>query len=175
MAEIRDGSVDAFGVLYDRYYARAYGVARSVCRDDGRAEEAVQETFVSIWRTRRTDDVHAGKVTAWVLTVARHRAIDVARRNGSHAAHRAGDESLQSVPAPGGVAEQVLSRIRARDVRRLLEGLPPAQYEAIALAFYGGLTHSEIAARLQIPLGTVKGRIRLGLAQLRSDIGHVEL
>jgi len=175
MAQVRDGSADAFGVLYDRYYRRAYRVARSVCRDDGRAEEAVQEAFVSIWRTRLTYDVHVGMVTAWVMTVARHRAIDVARRNGPHAAHRAGEDELRSVPIENGVADQVLSRARTHEVGRLLDGLPQAQAEAIVLAFYGQLTHVEIARRLELPLGTVKGRIRLGLQQLRGDIGRGEM
>lgn len=175
MAQVRDGSADAFCVLYDRYYGRAYRVARSVCRDDGRAEEAVQEAFASMWRSRLTYEVHAGMVTAWVLTVARHRAIDVARRNGPHAAHRAGEDELRWVPTEGGVAEKVLARAHAHDVGHLLDRLPPAQGEAIVLAFYGQLTHEEIAARLQLPLGTVKGRIRLGLRQLRGDIGRIDM
>lgn len=175
MAQVKSGSADAFSVLYDRYYDRAYRVARSVCRDDGRAEEAVQEAFVSMWRTRLTYDVHAGMVTSWVLTVARHRAIDVARRNDPHAAHRAGEDELRSVATAGGVAEQVLARARAHDVGHLLDRLPLAQAEAIVLAFYGQLTHEEIAARLELPLGTVKGRIRLGLGQLRGDIGCIDM
>lgn len=172
MAELQAGSVDALGVLYDRYCERAYGIARSVCRDDGRAQEAVQETFISIWRTRGTYE-HRGNVAPWVLTIARHRAIDIARRNGPHAAHRAGDESLHTLPEPGSVAEYVQQRVQACSLQGLLAQLPDAQREVITLAFYGQLTHSEIAEHLSLPAGTVKGRMRLGLQRLRGDIERV--
>ena len=85
MANVKAGSVDALGVLYDRYCDRAYRIARSVCRDDGHAQEAVRETFIAIWTTRGTYQQQRGKVAAWVLTIARHRAIDIARRNQPHA------------------------------------------------------------------------------------------
>jgi RNA polymerase sigma-70 factor, ECF subfamily len=170
MADVKAGSRAAFGVLYARYYERAFRVARSVCRDDGRAEEAVQETFISIWKTRMTYEMQAGKVAPWVLTVARYRAIDVTRRNGLHAVHRASDDSLHAVRAPNCVVEQVVARAQARELRRLLARLPDVQREVIMLAFYGQLTHSEIAAALGLPAGTVKGRMRLGLQRLRGDI-----
>jgi RNA polymerase sigma-70 factor (ECF subfamily) len=172
MAGVKAGSTVALGVLYDRYCARAYRIARSVCRDEDRAQEAVQETFISIWRTRETyrDD---SRVTPWVLTVARHRSIDVARRNGLHAAHRAGAELLHDLPTANGVVEQVMARARVGDLRSLLAELPDAQREVIALAFYGELTHSEIAAQLGLPLGTVKGRMRLGLRRLRAGVADV--
>lgn len=172
MADIQDDCVDALGVLYDRYCDRAYAIARSVCRDEGRAQEAVQETFISIWKTRHTYE-RRGTVAPWVLTIARHRAIDIARRNGPHAAHRTSDERVHTLPAPGSVDELVLKQLQARDLRNLLARLPAAQREVIALAFYGQLTHSEIAEHLGLPAGTVKGRIRLGLQRLRGDIQHV--
>jgi RNA polymerase sigma-70 factor, ECF subfamily len=169
MERVKAGSAVAFGVLYDRYCHRAYRIAWSVCHDDGRAEDAVQETFISIWRTRTTYEDH-GKVASWVLTVARHRAIDIARHDTWLAAHRTSDDGLHLVHDPHGVAEQVLAGAEARDLLRLLVRLPTEQREVIALAFYGQLTHSEIAARLHLPLGTVKGRLRLGLNRLRADI-----
>jgi RNA polymerase sigma-70 factor (ECF subfamily) len=169
MAHVKAGSAVAFGVLYDRYCDRAYRIAWSVCRDEGRAEDAVQETFISIWKTRRTYEDH-GKVASWVLTVARHRAIDIARRDTLQAAHRTSDERLQVVHDPRGVAEQVLARAEAHDLLHLLARLPTFQREVIALAYYAQLTHSEIAAQLDLPLGTVKGRMRLGLNRLRADI-----
>jgi len=173
MADVKAGSVDALGVLYDRYCDRAYRIARSVCRDDGRAQEAVQETFISIWTTRATYQPQRGKVAAWVLTIARHRAIDIARRNQPHAAHRASDQHLATLPAPCSVAELVAQRAQARDLQGLLAKLPDAQLEVITLAFYGQLTHTEIAEHLQLPAGTVKGRMRLGLQRLRGDIDRV--
>jgi RNA polymerase sigma-70 factor, ECF subfamily len=173
MADIKAGSVTAFGVLYDRYYDRAYRLARSVCRDDGHAEEAVQEAFISIWKTRTTYEMQAGKVAPWVLTVARYRAIDVTRRNGLHDGHRASDDSLHAIRGPTCVVEQVVARAQARELQRLLARLPDVQREVITLAFYGELTHSEIAAHLGLPPGTVKGRMRLGLRRLRGDIERV--
>ncbi len=173
MAHVKAGSVTAFGLLYDRYCDRAYRIARSVCRDDGRAEEAVQEAFVSIWKTRTTYEPRIGKVAPWVLTVVRYRAIDVARSNGLHAAQRASEDILHTVRAPDSVADEVVTGIQARDLLSLLARLPDSQREVITLAFYGQLTHSEIAAHLGLPAGTVKGRIRLGLQRLRGDIQRV--
>ncbi len=173
MADVKVGSVDALGVLYDRYCDRAYRIARSVCRDDGRAQEAVQETFISIWATRESYEQQRGNVAAWVLTIARHRAIDIARRNAPHAAHRASDERLHTLPAPANVAELVAGRAEAHDLQGLLAQLPDAQREVITLAFYGQLTHTEIAEHLHLPAGTVKGRMRLGLQRLRGDIDRV--
>ncbi len=172
MADVQGGSVDALGVLYDRYCDRAYAIARSVCRDHDRAQEAMQETFISIWMTRASYE-QRGNVAPWVLTIARHRAIDIARRNGRHAANRAGDEGLHTLPAPGSVAEYVQQRVQARTLQGLLAQLPDTQREVIALAFYGQLTHTEIAEHLDLPAGTVKGRMRLGLQRLRGDIQRV--
>jgi RNA polymerase sigma-70 factor, ECF subfamily len=173
MADVKAGSLIALGVLYARYYDRAYRVAWSVCRDDGRAEEAVQETFISVWRTRGSYELQTGKVAAWVLTVARYRAIDVTRRNALHARHRAGDEHLRAVRIVSCVVEQAAARAQASELRHLLARLPDVQREVIMLAFYGELTHSEIATRLNLPVGTVKGRMRLGLKRLRGDIGQI--
>jgi RNA polymerase sigma-70 factor (ECF subfamily) len=170
MAGVRAGSVAAFGVLYDRFCDRAYRIAWSVCRDDGRAEEALQEAFSSIWQTCATYDSRVGTVAPWVLTVVRYRAIDIARSSGLDAARRADDDVLRAVRAPESVADEVVARAEARDLLSLLAGLPDAQREVITRAFYGQLTHSEIAAHLGLPAGTVKGRMRLGLQRLRDGI-----
>jgi RNA polymerase sigma-70 factor (ECF subfamily) len=173
MAEVQAGCATAFGVLYRRYGGRAHGVARSVCRDHGRADEAVQEAFASIWKTRTSYERQAGKVAPWLLTIVRHRAIDVARRNGPYEMHRAGADYLSVLHAPGGVAEEVERRAVAHESRGFVDLLPHTQREAISLAFYRGLTHSEIAARLGVPVGTVKGRICLGLQRLGGDAAYV--
>lgn len=173
MVGVMTGCATAFGVLYGRYSARAHRLARSVCRDHGHADEAVQEAFASIWRTRASYEPQAGKVASWVLTIVRYRAIDVARRNRGHVTHRAREDSLHALQAPGAVAAHVEQRVMARDMRGLVDLLPDPQREAISLAFYRELTHTEIAVRLGIPLGTVKGRVRLGLTRLRGDAHHV--
>jgi RNA polymerase sigma-70 factor (ECF subfamily) len=169
MDEIIGGSADAFGELYDRYSARAFRVARSVCRDRGAAEDAVQEAFVSIFKSRTAYRSQRGTVAAWVLMVVLSRAIDVSRVHARRATRRASDDALADLSAPGDVIDQAGARIDAGRVRTALAALPEAQREAITLAYYGELTHTEIAERLGLPFGTVKGRIRLGLNKLRLD------
>lgn len=171
IARIASGNPDALGDLYDRYCDRAYRVARAICRDVGRAEDAVQEAFLSIWKSSATYQPQRGSVAAWVLALVRHRAIDVARSHRVVAAHRAGGEWVDERRAPDGdVADRVVAVDDAAHLHGMLDRLPHAQREVIALAFYGELSHTEIAGQLGIPTGTVKGRMRLGLEKLRAEI-----
>jgi RNA polymerase sigma-70 factor, ECF subfamily len=170
MLRVRGGSVDAFAELYDRYSARAYRLARSICHDQGRAEDAIQEAFLSIWKSRASYQCQRGTVAAWLLTTVRHRAIDITRRDHRHASRRAAEQTLAAHPASGALADQVTHRDEAERLRSLLTRLPDAQREVITLAFYGELTHAEIAAALGLPAGTIKGRMRLGLHKLRASI-----
>ncbi len=174
MEAVGAGSADAFGELYVRYSARAFRIARSVCRDSGAAEDAVQEAFVSIFKNRMSYRSQRGTVAAWLLMVVLSRAIDVARVQARHGARRASDEVLAILPAPGDVSDRAVLRVDAHRVRSALAALPKAQCEAITLAYYGELTHTEIAERLGVPFGTVKGRIRLGLSRLRLDFEQSE-
>ena len=174
MDRIAAGSTEAFGDLYDRYSARAFRVARSVCRDHGAAEDAVQDAFVSIFRSRMSYRSERGSVAAWVLMVVLSRAIDVSRVQARHSTRRASDDALAVLPAPGDVVEAADARIDAIGVRRALAALPDAQRVAVTLAYYGELTHTEIGERLGVPVGTVKGRIRLGLNKLRLDFETAE-
>ncbi|HET9720086.1 MAG TPA: sigma-70 family RNA polymerase sigma factor [Solirubrobacteraceae bacterium] len=164
------GSVEAFGELYDRYCDRAYRVARAVCRDDGHAEDAVQDAFLSVWRTRASYQSQRGPVAAWLLTTVRYRAIDLMRVNGKHLARRADEDQLEAHAAPGDVAERVIHRDETDRLKATLAMLPDAQKEVITLAYYGQLSHTEIAAHLGLPSGTVKGRMRLGLQKLRDTM-----
>ncbi len=134
----------SLAVLFDRYRDRAYRVAWSVCRDDGCAQAAVQETFISIWRPRASHE-QRGDVAAWVLTCVRQRAVDVARR---------------SDPPPAS----------ARGLHGTLAELPDEQQEVIALGVYGQLTQPEIAAQLDLPLAAIKRRMRLGLQRLDDGV-----
>ena len=118
-------------------------------------------------------DNQAGNVATWLLSVVRYRAIDIARSNGRHVAHRIADDGLHGLSARTDVAQHVLSRAQADELHRMLAQLPDAQREAITLAFYGELTHNEIAEHLDLPTGTVKGRIRLGLRRLRYDARQI--
>ncbi len=170
MAAANGGSVDALAALYDRYCTRAYRVAMSVCSDDGCAQDAVQEAFVSIWRSGASYNSQRGTVAAWLLTVVRNRAIDLARRNDAAAAAHASECHLNDLPAPDDVCDQALTHETANHLHGLLDQLPDVQREVITLAFYGQLTHTEIAEHLGLPTGTVKGRMRLGMHKLRANI-----
>lgn len=163
MAEAQAGDAGAFGEIYDRYAARAYGLARSVCRDTGAAEEAVQEAFLSAWRARATYRAGPAGVAPWLLTVVRRRAIDVLRRDQQH---RADARSAPVAAAVSSVADGAEADEERGDMRVALMALPEPQREVITLAFYGELTHREIADHLDLPQGTVKGRMRLGLQKL---------
>jgi RNA polymerase sigma-70 factor, ECF subfamily len=169
MSEVSAGSVEAFAQLYDRFCNRAYGVAYSVCRDEGRAQDAVQEAFLSLWTSRTGYRPQRGTVAGWLLTVVRYRAIDLTRRNASHAAHWASQDRLEEHPAPEDVSATIIQRDTADRLRASLARLPDTQQEVITLAYYGQLSHTEIATQLRLPPGTVKGRMRLGLQKLRTN------
>jgi RNA polymerase sigma-70 factor (ECF subfamily) len=170
MEQIKSGSTDAFEELYDRYCYRAYRVAWSICHDKDCAEDSVQEAFLSVWNGRANYTHDRGSLAAWLLTVVRYRAIDVARRHHKQAGRRADEHTLDTHPASGNIAEQAVARDEAHRLRYLLAQLPDAQREVITLAYYGELTHTEIATTLDLPTGTVKGRMRLGLGKLRAGI-----
>jgi len=165
MAAINAGSVAAFGELDRRYHRQAHGVARSICRDDSRAQDVVQEAFLSIWKSKMSYDNGRG-VAPWLMTIVRHRAIDELRRHRPHAVDRADEHWLRTVASPDGVCERLIGQDVTRRLGLAMAALPDEQREAVTLAFYDELTHLEIAARLHIPLGTVKGRIRLAMCRI---------
>jgi RNA polymerase sigma-70 factor (ECF subfamily) len=169
------GSVEAFGELYDRYSGHAYRVARAVCHDDGRAQDAVQDAFLSVWRNRASYQSQRGPVAAWLLTTVRHRAIDLMRVEGEHLARRADEDQIEAHAAPDDVAERVIHRDETDRLKATLAMLPDAQKEVITLAYYGQLSHTEIAAHLGLPSGTVKGRMRLGLQTLRDTMARQQI
>ena len=171
MAAINAGSIAAFGELHRRYHRQAHGLARSICRDDLRAQDIVQEAFLSVWKSKMSYD-NARGVGPWLMAIVRHRAIDEPRRHRPHDAHRADERWLQTVASPGGVCEHIIAHDITHQVSSAMAALPDEQREAVTLAFYDELTHLEIAARLHIPLGTVKGRIRLAMCRLRGDLAH---
>ena len=170
MAETSEGSALAFSELYDRYSDRAYRLALSVCRDEGRAQDAVQDAFLSIWRNRSSYREERGTVAAWLMTAVRYRAIDVIRRAEHRTTRCFTNGHFEQQPAPEDVCEETLTREEARRLRTSMALLPDAQQEVITLAFYGQLTHTEIAAHLGLPEGTVKGRMRLGMQKLRASL-----
>jgi len=173
MAKLSAGSVESFDELYGRYCDRAYRVARAVCRDDGRAQEAVQDGFLSVWNSRANYRPQQGTVAAWLLTVVRYRAIDIVRNDRKHVSRRASHDQREW---PSTVEDPLETAVKHDDAQRLqasLAMLPDAQAEVVTLAYYGELSHTEIAAQLGLPTGTVKGRMRLGLQKLRADTKQV--
>jgi RNA polymerase sigma-70 factor (ECF subfamily) len=144
-------------------------VARAVCHDDGRAQEAVQDGFLAVWNSRANYRSQQGTVAAWLLTVVRYRAIDVARSNHRHASRRASGNQLNDRASADDPFETAAKHEDAQRLHASLATLPDAQAEVITLRYYAQLSHTEIAVRLGLPAGTVKGRMRLGLQKLRAD------
>lgn len=157
--------------LYDRHGRLVYSLALRVLRDQGDAEDIVQEVFSQMWRQASRFDVTRGNLSAWMVTMTRTRAIDALRRRKTRPslATDSADPPELVDESPGMDVEMVWQR-RARDIRRALEALPMIQRVAIELAFFDGLTHTEIADELEIPLGTVKTRVRQGLLRLREQL-----
>src|ERR687891_2321982 len=160
----------AFEVFYDRHGGAAYSLAHRIVGDPGAAEDVTQEAFLSIWRSRARYDPGRGSVRAWALGIVRNRAIDALRREGGRAPklNLDDDAALDREEAPERTEAETLRRETARQVRGALGALPNEQSRVIQLAYFGGFTHSEIARMLEMPIGTVKGRIRLGLEKMRS-------
>jgi RNA polymerase sigma-70 factor (ECF subfamily) len=170
LARVALGDRDAFARLYDVISPAVYGIAVRVVRDRAQAQEVAQEAFVELWRTAARYDRSRGSATSWALTIAHRRAVDRVRRETAsreRAARSARLDLTEGEPA-NETAEANLDRQR---VRHALDTLTPAQRQSIELAYYGGYTYPEVASLLQIPLGTVKTRIRDGLIRLRDALG----
>src|SRR5436309_10497491 len=175
MQLVRRGEARAFEVLYDRHSGAAFSVAYRMVGTRSTAEEVVQEAFLAFWRANARYDRARGSVRTWILGIVHNRAIDALRRGTVHDRRRAGDEGLEERLAGAERTEaEVARRDEAREVRSALDTLPAEQLRVIELAYFGGFSQSEIAAMLETPVGTVKGRMRLGLAKMRSQLGPAE-
>jgi RNA polymerase sigma-70 factor, ECF subfamily len=175
MALVRDGEAAAFEIVYDRHCNVAFSLAYRMCGTRSQAEDVVQEAFVSMWRSGARYDRARGSVRTWLLGIVHNRAIDALRRSVVHDRRRASDEGLEErFAAPERTDSEVARREEAREIRDALRELPDEQCRVIELAYYGGFTHSEIADMLDAPIGTIKGRMRLGLQKLRGQLGELE-
>ena len=170
MREVQAGRRAALGQLYERFAPRAYRAAFVVCHDRSCAEDAVQDAFLSMWSSRASYQPGRGPVVVWVIAIVRHRAIYLARRRSVALGLSDGPARLESQPARDDVPADFAALAGSERLARLLRCLPPTQAEVIRLGFFEGLTHEEIARRLALPPGTVKGRMRLGLTKLRSEL-----
>jgi RNA polymerase sigma-70 factor (ECF subfamily) len=173
IALAQGGEVRAFEVVFDRHADAAFSLAYRMCGRRALAEDIVQEAFLSLWRSGVRYDRARGSVRSWVLSVVHNRAIDAFRREGTRDRRDVHDEGLaERVPSPELVEVEVERRDDAQQVRTALEELPTEQRQVIELAYFGGFTHTEIADMLDLPPGTVKGRMRLGLSKLRLALGE---
>jgi RNA polymerase sigma factor (sigma-70 family) len=170
LRRVADGDRAAFSELYDRHARVAYAVALRTCRSAPLAEDVLQDAFLQLWRDAGAFRAERGAAAGWLLTIVRHRAIDAVRRAGTVERHRGRDDLLDDQP-DGGAALYELTHARERErvVAGALAQLPDLQRTVIELAYFDGLSQTEIGAALGIPLGTVKSRARLGLERLARD------
>ena len=164
---------EALAELYDRFGGVAYGLALRILRDDALAQDAVQDAFLGVWRTADRFLPERAKASTWILTLVHRRAVDLVRRENV----RRG-EPLEHAPEPAAqetVEGEATLGFQRRVVQEALKGLPPEQREALELAYYGGLTQTQLAERLGQPLGTIKSRMFMGLARLRDLLAQAGL
>ncbi len=168
------GDEDAFAQLYDGTSRRVFGLALRILRDPSAAEEATLEAYASVWSHAATYDPAKARPMVWILTIARSKAIDLLRSRARRGEKYRALETLASLEEPAPDPEAAAAQgERCALVRTALASLPRDQQVAIETAFFSGLSHSEVATILGEPLGTVKSRIRLGLASLRCALAEV--
>jgi RNA polymerase sigma-70 factor, ECF subfamily len=171
MQLVRENDSAAFAVVYERHASAAFSLAFRMCGKRALAEDVVQEAFLSLWRSGARYDSTRGSVRTWVLGIVHNRAIDALRRGVAQDRGTISDEGIEEqLEATERTELEVGRRDEAREIRAALGGLPADQSRVIELAYYGGFTHSEIAAMLETPVGTIKGRMRLGLQKMRSQL-----
>jgi len=173
LAGLAAGRLEALDVLYERYKTMAYGIARRITGDDSLAEDVVQEAFLGAWRNADRYVAGRGSVKTWLLAIVHHRAIDAVRRR-RPASELPEEADGMRTPEPLTLPDvwgEVAGRMDAGAVQTALTALPAPQREALELAYFGGLSQTEIAARTGVPLGTVKSRVRLALIAMRRELG----
>ncbi|MDX6724847.1 MAG: hypothetical protein QOD73_3251 [Solirubrobacteraceae bacterium] len=176
MQLVRRGDPRAFEAVYERHSGAAFSLAYRMVGRGNVAEDVVQEAFLSIWRSGARYERARGSVRTWVLGIVHHRAIDQLRRSSVHSKRRASDEGIEERLESGERTDvEVARRGEAETIRSAMETLPPEQSHVIELAYFGGFTHTEIAEILETPVGTVKGRMRLGLEKLRDRLALLEV
>ena len=171
MQLVRGGDARAFEVVYDRHASAAFSLAYRMVGARAAAEDVVQDALLSAWRSGGRYDRTRGSVRTWLLGIVHNRAIDALRRSAVHAKRRAGDEGIEERFETGERTDlDVVRQEEARSVRLAIAELPAEQQRVINLAYFGGFTHTEIANLLDTPVGTVKGRMRLGLEKMRGAL-----
>jgi RNA polymerase sigma-70 factor (ECF subfamily) len=162
----------ALAELYDRYSRVAYGLALRILREPALAEDAVQDGFLAVWRSAGSFVPGQAKASSWILTLIHRRAVDLVRREERR---RSFPPEVAPLEASAATDEEAELRERRRRVQEALRQLPDEQREALELAYYGGFTQSELAERLDQPLGTIKSRMFTGLRRLRDLLADAGL
>ncbi len=162
----------AFEAFYDRFERQAFSLSYRIIGERAAAEDTVQEGFLSIWKSGERYDSTRGSAGAWALGIVRNRAIDTLRSRASRTPTLDSDDDgiLESRPGEDRTDELAFQRETQREVQGVIADLPDKQSKVIKLAFFGGFSQSEISEMLELPLGTVKGRMRLGLEKLRGGL-----
>jgi len=164
------GDPEAMEALYDRYSAVAFTIAMRVLRDESAAEDAVQDAFLSVWRRAASYRPERGTLRAWLCTIVRNRAIDMIRGDNGRTRYELPLDGRREEASLSDTWSEVMAELRRARLRRALTELPPEQRQTIELAYWAGMSQSEIGRHMRVPLGTVKGRARLGLAKLRDAL-----
>ncbi len=175
MSLVAENDAAAFELFYERHGRAAFSLAYRILGDRGQAEDVTQETFLSTWKSNAPFDPARGSVRTWILGVVRNRAIDLVRRESAKRSPRLelrSDEAIEETSSAASTEEEAMRRETQREVRTVLDGLPPAQAQVVQLAYFGGFSQSEIANVLGLPVGTVKGRMRLALTKVRSGLAE---
>lgn len=167
MGLVEGGDAGAFAALYDRHSRSAYSLAYRMVGDRQTAEDLVQDAFLDMWRAARSYRAERGSVRTWILSIVHNRGIDHLRSSASRRRTQDKIEASASVSQPSEAFSEAWRNSQREQVRDALKVLPTEQLQVLELAYFSGYTHAEIADLLGIPLGTVKGRMRLGLKKIR--------
>lgn len=165
IAALARRELGALATLYDRYGRLAYSLAYRILGESEGAEDVVQDAFLSAWRGAHSYRRERGNPRSWLLSIVHHRAVDILRRKTTF--RPAPLEVAEAQPSDEDTAVSAERNVEHRTVRDALEALPPAQRRTIELAYFGGYTHVELSELMGVPLGTVKGRMRIGLQKMR--------
>jgi len=175
MGLVAGNDAAAFEVILERHANAAFSLAYRICGTRSAAEDVAQEAFLALWRSGTHYDRTRGSVRTWALGIVHNRAVDALRRSGAHDRRRVSDEGIEeTLEAPERTEAQAIEHATSREIRQALAELPDDQRRVIELAYFGGFTHVEIASMLDAPVGTVKGRMRLGLQKLRAQMRETE-
>jgi len=171
MTLVAGNDADAYEVVLERHADAAFSLAYRICGRRALAEDIVQDALLAVWRSGGRYDRTRGSVRTWTLGIVHNRAVDALRRSGVHERRRASDEGIEeTLEADERTDSQAIENSTSLEIRGAIDELPNEQRRVIELAYFGGFTHAEIASMLDAPLGTVKGRMRLGLHKLRDQL-----